>query len=231
MSFWAGAQRASALHQHLTARQSGDARGIKLVLRLLNARVQSFRSVGIQHRHRFLAQDRPGINTGIDQMDGATGHFNAVIESLFPCFQTRERRQERGVDIDDAAFEGAEERAFKDAHKTGEHNQVCLSVLERFDEGEFGFVIEFGAEFAGGDVLCGNREALGFLKNAGIWHIAEHNGDLGRHGAIGAAAGQRIEVRAFAGAEHGETEMISRMHQVRMVLRVKVGDKYETSIK
>jgi len=46
--------------------------------------VQALRSVIVENRHDLLADNGAGIDAGIDEMDGAAGDLDAIIQSLLP---------------------------------------------------------------------------------------------------------------------------------------------------
>lgn len=54
----------------------------------MNALMQTFRRVLVQHLHGLLADDRAGIHAGIHEMHRAAGHFHTVIQRLPPRGQT-----------------------------------------------------------------------------------------------------------------------------------------------
>ena len=65
--------------------------------------------VAVEHRHRRLRDDRPGVGARVDEVHGAAGDARAVVERLPLRVHAGERRQERRVDVEDAAGKGAEE--------------------------------------------------------------------------------------------------------------------------
>lgn len=56
----------------------------------VNALMQCLWRVVVQNGNSFLADDRPGIHARIHEMDRAAGHFNAMVERLFPRFEAGE---------------------------------------------------------------------------------------------------------------------------------------------
>jgi hypothetical protein len=63
---------------------------------------------------------------------GATGFGNSGIQRLFPRFQAGKRRQQRGVDVEDAVRKCLQQRAFDEAQETGEANPGSRSPRWRF---------------------------------------------------------------------------------------------------
>ena len=75
---------ASATDSDLAAGQCRHASGIQRVLRGVNALVQRFGGIVIQHEHRLLADDRTGVHPHIDEVHRAARHSYAVRQRLFP---------------------------------------------------------------------------------------------------------------------------------------------------
>ena len=176
------------------------------MFRRVNALVQCCRRILIKHRHRLLADNGPGVHTGIDEMDGATGDFHALIQRLFPGFQSGEGGQQRGVNINDAAFKGAQKIALKHAHETGEDDQIHFRRLQLLHEGAFGVFVQFGAEFARRNELGGHVAFTGMGEDAGVFDIAQDDGDFRRNSAGRDGIGNGDKVGAFAGTENAETK-------------------------
>jgi hypothetical protein len=206
----------SAFDAHTAKGNHFDGFGIQVPFDLLNAGVQGCGGVVVMHGNGLLGDDGAGIDSLVDKMNGATGHFYTVIEGLFPGFQTGKGGQKRGVDVDDAVGKSAEEFAFEDAHEAGEHDEINLGILEHGDEALFGLFVEFGAEFAGRDVECFEFVSACQLENAGVFDVTGDDDDF--HGGAGAGAVTRegIEVGTFAGAEHTEFNFPHQRHGVSL---------------
>ena len=65
-----------------------------------------------EDRHRFLGHDRTTIDTLIDKVNRAACDLDSVVQRLLPRFQTRKRREQRGVDIHDALVECTQKISF-----------------------------------------------------------------------------------------------------------------------
>ena len=61
-----------SLNRNPAARNGRHAFGIQFVFRRVNPLVQTFRRVGVQHRHGLLADDWPGIHARVHKMHRAT---------------------------------------------------------------------------------------------------------------------------------------------------------------
>ena len=200
--------------------------GVKVPFGLLDTGVEGGGGVVVVHGDGLLGDDCAGIDALIDEMNGAAGDFDAVVEGLFPSFEAGEGRKQGRVDVDDAVGEGAEEFAFEDAHEAGEDDEVDLGVLENGDEALLGFFIELGAEFSGRDEDGFEAVALREGENAGSLDVTGDDDDF--HGGTGARAVPRegIEVRSFAGAEDSESCFPHQRHGL-CVARVGGGEKEE----
>ena len=73
---------------------------------------------------RALEDDRAGVDALIDEVDGDTEHLHAVGERLLDRPDAGEGRQQRGVDVDDALREAAEEVGVEQLHVAGEDHEV-----------------------------------------------------------------------------------------------------------
>src|ERR1700733_12997394 len=71
---------------------SGDDYRQKLVLRQLDSPMQTFWGITREDRHGFLAENPARIDSYIDVVHGASGHFFACRQSLLPSFQPRKFR-------------------------------------------------------------------------------------------------------------------------------------------
>ena len=161
---------------------------------MLDAGVEGGGGVVVVHGDGLLGDDGAGIDALVDEMDGAAGDFDAVIEGLFPGFEAGEGREQGGVNINDAIGEGAEEFAFEDAHEAGEDDEVHLGVLQDGDETLLGFFIELGAEFSGRNEDGFEAVALREVEDAGALDVTRDDDYF--HGGTGARAISRegIEV-------------------------------------
>ena len=63
---------------------------VEVPLGLLNASVKGGGGVVVVNWDGLLGDDGAGVDTLINKMYGAAGDFDAVIESLFPCFEAGE---------------------------------------------------------------------------------------------------------------------------------------------
>jgi hypothetical protein len=192
---------------------------------LLDAGVEGGGGVVVVHGDGLLGDDGAGIDALIDEVDGAAGDFHAVIEGLFPGFEAGEGGEERGMDVDDAVGEGAEEFAFQDAHETGEDDKIDLGVLEDGDEAAFGLFVELGAEFSGRDVDGFEFVLLRQRENAGGLDVAGDEDDFHGGAGAGAVAGEGIEVGSFARAEDAEFSFAHQGHGNICGMRKRIGQR------
>ena len=143
--------------------------------------MQTFRRVVVEHRHGLLADDGAGIHARVHEMHRATRHLHAVIQRLLPCFQTGKRRQQRRMDVHDAAFKRAQEITLQHPHETREHNQIHFRRLQRADKCPLRLLVQFGAEFPRRDELRRNFPVPRVRQNPRIFDIAQNQGDFRRN--------------------------------------------------
>ena len=110
------------------------------------------------------------------------------------------------MDIHDAAREGLQELAFEHAHEPGQGHQIDLGGPQGLDVRPLRLFVQFGAEFARRDKSRGDVAFPRPLENAGLGHVAQDQGHLGREPARRAGLGNGQEIRAFAGTQHANPE-------------------------
>ena len=199
---------APADYGNLPARQGRDAARIQFMLRRVNPLMQSFRRVIVQHRHDRLTNNGAGVHACVHEMHRATRHLHAVIQRLLPRLQPGKTRQQRRMDVDDAALERAQKIALQHAHETGEHDQIHPRILQRGDEGAFRRLVQFGAELARRNELRRNFPFAGVRQDSRRLDVAQNHGDLRRNFSRRHRVGDGDKVRAFAGAEHADAKWI-----------------------
>jgi hypothetical protein len=141
-----------------------------------------------------LEDDGAGIEIFVDEVDGATGEFYAVIESLALGFEAGEGWQERGMDIEDAIGESLDEVGREEAHVAGQTDQIDFV----FVEGGYDLAVEgFAFEALGRENLRGQAAGFGAFNAGGAFAIAEDDSDFGLgNAARGDTIGEGFEVRA-----------------------------------
>ena len=163
---------------------------------------QRVRVVGLFYRDGPLQNDGAVVQVLIDKMDGATSHFDAVVEGLLLGVEAGEGGQERWVDVEDAIWEGGDEGGREQSHVAGEADEVDGMLAEACDQvGVVGFArAAFGDESGGG-----KAEVAGCGEAGSIGDVGDDDGyfDAGEAaGADGVRDGE--EVGTAAGEEDAE---------------------------
>jgi len=210
----------SALHFDLSAGDGRHAPGIELVLRRMDALMQSFRGVAIQDRDGLLPDDRAGIDPRINKMNGAACDFHPVIKGLFPGFQAGKRRQKRRMDIDDASFEGLQKLSLKDPHEACQYQQINSCLAKRRHVGALGVFFQFCSKFARRQEARGEATLARPFENPCVLDVTQHQGNLRWHLAGRTCIGYRDEIRAFARAEYAESEWSVVGHPVLISVKL-----------
>src|SRR5262249_2450651 len=96
--------------------------------------MQTLRCIVGQDCHLSLCKDLPVIDFFVNIMHRAAGHFFARRKSLFPRLEPGELRQERWVNVDDAAWERLQHWFMQDAHETGESNEFDTCIAQHLQE-------------------------------------------------------------------------------------------------
>ena len=168
--------------------------GQQAVLDRLDPGVQGLRCVAGKHRDRLLAQHRACIDPLVDEVHGGTGLGDAGSERVLDGMDARERRQERGVHVDDAAREAVEEARCEQMHVACADNEIdTVQAKPARHVGVACLAVGIAGEREGGGREPG---ALGALERA-------RAGDVGGDRSDGqAGVEQRLEVRALPAGEH-----------------------------
>src|SRR6266436_5830234 len=114
--------------------------------------------VGVEDGDDGLQDDGAGVEIFVDEMDGAAGELDAVVEGLLLRFEAGEGRQERRVNIEDALGKGGYEEGGEKAHVAGEADEINFVFVE--NGGDLA-VVGFAFEAFGGDGARGNDAAGG----------------------------------------------------------------------
>src|SRR5258707_13082415 len=117
--------------------------------------------VGIEDGDDGLQDDGAGVEIFVDEVDGASGELDAVVEGLLLRFEAGEGRQERRVNIEDALGKGGYEEGGEKAHIAGEADEI-----------NFVFV-EYGGDEAGVSMA---DEALGGERDLEHGRVGEADG-------------------------------------------------------
>ena len=193
-----------AEHLEASGEDAGDGFGVGLMLLLENAVGESVGVVRGQDGDGSLEDDDAVVQLLIDKMDGAAGDLDAVVEGLLLRVEAGEGREQRGVDVEDAVGEGADEVRREQAHVAGEADELDVMLAESGDD--VGIVL--GALAAAGVEGEGGEAALAGGGEAGsVGHVRDDDSNAGvGDGARADRVGDGEEVGAAAGEE--DTELV-----------------------
>ena len=153
-----------------------------------------------------MQQDGPAVALLVDKVDGGTRHLAAPGQRGLVGAQAvhtgpAERRDEGGVDVQDAARIGRDDAGAQHGQKARQHHQVDVVLLEHGQQG--GVKV-----FAGGIILAADNNALHASFGSPLQRI---DTGLGGHHQFDLAVGvltpgfavqQGLQVGAAAGDEH-----------------------------
>ena len=145
-----------------TGDDAADGLAVGNVLLLEDAFGEGVSVVAVEYGDEFLEDDGSVVELLVDEVDGAAGDLNAVVEGLSLGVETREGREQRGVDVEDALREGLDKAWREKAHVACEANQVDAMLLEAVDDGGvvFGALASLGFDGDGGKAaLTGGGKA------------------------------------------------------------------------
>ena len=106
------------------AHSSPTTRGSRRCSSVLDARVQRLRRVAREDGDPLLREDRAAVDALVDEVHGRAGFADAGGELFLDGVRAGERRQERGVDVDDRVREAVEEVDRQQVHVAGEHDDA-----------------------------------------------------------------------------------------------------------
>ncbi len=113
--------------------QADDARK-QAMLDGLDARPQARFVVAGQDRHRLLGEDRATVERGVDEVDRDAGHDHAMLEGVADAVRARERRQQRGMGVDDPARVGSQHERADQPQVPGQHHDIGAGAGERLGQ-------------------------------------------------------------------------------------------------
>ena len=148
--------------------------------------------VGVENRDGGLENDGAGVEIFVDEVDGAAGKFDTVVEGLLLRFEAGEGGEKRRVNIKDALGKGGYEVRREETHVACEADEIDFVFVE--DGGDLA-VVGFAFEAFGGDGASGNVAGGGSFEAGGAGLVADYDGDFGVGDAAGGdAIGEGFEV-------------------------------------
>ena len=182
---------ASAHREFAVDKPAHGARVDHMLLRQ-HARGEAFGVVVRQHRHGGLDHDRAVVELSGHKMHRCTVQLAARSERALVGVQTRKGRQQRGVNVEQAAIVVAYKRGRENAHETGQHHEIRRVGINRGDQrGVEGFARGVVA------VRQGKRRHATCTRGGeavGLCAIADHSGNPGGEliGVLGSEQGFHV---------------------------------------
>ena len=166
--------------------------------------MQRLGRIVLQHGHALLDNDRPRIRARIHKMHRDPGHLAAIVQRLGPGVDARERRQQRGMDVQDAHRKRLQEPWLDDAHETRQHNRIAAGLLQKTDSLGLACRVQTGLPGRAVDPLVGNAVLGGAFEDIGVLDIRQHQPDLGVQFALVDRIDDRLHVRSRTGSKHAQ---------------------------
>jgi hypothetical protein len=196
----AAGQHAAVFDAVVAGEHQGDRLGVDAVLFRQYARRERLFGIARLDGHDSLGHDRAGIERFVHEMHGATAELHAIFERLALCLEAREGRQQRGMNVQDAAAKGGDEIGRKQAHEPRQANQIGAGIVER---GNQHAVVGLALEPFRGDDARGYAPLGGAVEARSALAVADHQGDAGIGDAADSdAVRQSREIRAAAAEQH-----------------------------
>jgi len=106
-----------------------DGARVNLVFLFQDAAGERVGGIVGKYRNHGLDDDRPGIDTAINQVDSTAGEAGAVVDCLLLDMQPGKSGEQGRVDVDNPLREGVEHHLADDAHEAGQHHQLDTCFL------------------------------------------------------------------------------------------------------
>jgi hypothetical protein len=171
------------------------------VLLAQDARGKRLGGVVVADRNRGLDDDGSVVEKLVDEVDRASAHLHAVLQSLVLGVETGEGRQQRRMDIQDALGKLAHEVSRQQAHEARQADQVHLPPAQF---GHHHAVVHFAVQPFRGDAHGRDAAPPRDLEPRGLGAIGDHHRDGGADTAGGGAVGDGLEVRPASGAQNAQ---------------------------
>src|SRR5436190_19703050 len=195
-----------ALHLDPSLHQHANGAWVLAMLHGADPGVEAALVVFLDERYRLLDDDGPVIHLLVHQVDRDARNLGAPGQGVGHGVSTRERRQQRRVDVQYPPLEGPHHLGPEHPHESGEHDVLDGLPLEE-DEQRLpvrGSVrVQRGVEELGTD-----PSRTGPLEGEGAFAIGHNEGDPSAHFRV---VEQRLEVRPRARCQHGQP----RVHGAR----------------
>jgi len=143
------------------------------MLLLQNAFGEALSVIIIINRHNSLDNDRTGIYSFIGKVNGASGKFDPVIDSLLLDMEAREGGEERRVDIEYFHWKSLKKDGSQYSHESGHHNKLHPRGVENFNHSPV--KILSGREKVMVDYGCGNIMFSAPFQGIGVLIVADYD--------------------------------------------------------
>ena len=144
----------------------------------------------------------PASEILVDEVDGAAGILDSVLEGLGLGFQARERGQQGWVDVQNPPRVFRDEVRAEKPHEACKHDEIHLRVAEALhDETVIGLALDSPRP----QILGPQPSVPRRLESRCVGIVADHDRDLRVEGACVNAVGNGFEVRATSREQDAET--------------------------
>src|ERR1700722_11118397 len=133
-------------------------------------------------------------------MDGASGEFDAIFQSLPLGFEARKGRKQRRMNVQYAVWEGSHKVRRQETHVASQADQIHLVIVQDRDDLA---VISLPLQSLRREHASGNAASLGAIDAGRALAVADDDGDFrARNSAGGDVVRERLEIRTAAAQEH-----------------------------
>ena len=164
-------------HQRLLLDQVGEHARVEPALDVLDPLVQRLDGVVGQDRHRLLGEDRAVVDVEAGEVHRAAGDLDPGRERVLDRVPALERREQRGMGVDDPVREGVVDRLLEDRAEAGHRDEVDLVAGQLVDHlVGVGDPVEVGAEAGAGHHHRRDAGGLG-PAGGGARTVHDHHDD------------------------------------------------------
>ena len=168
-----------------------------------NARGECVSGVSRQHGHGTLNDDWAPVEFGRDEVDGDTAHFHPVSDRLLLRIESRECRQQRRMNVEDAVRERFDQRLADKTHESGKTHQTNITRLQLSGKGTI--VVLSRRERAMREDDGFNARGTRALEASGIGTVRDHDRDRRIQTSVCDGVNERLEVRSSSRNQDTQT--------------------------
>ena len=178
----------------------------------LDSLVERFDRIAVVDGYRTLSDDRAGIHTVVNDVNGAAGYLHAALHSIPHRMRTGKGGQQRRMGVDNPVFKCLDDRPAQDPHESSGDHEVGLVRLQMLDE----VGVPPLAVFSHGDDEGGDSSSPSSGQRGGLWLVGADRDDEPANLTVE----QCLEKSACPRCEHDDSRIRHSWSLVRAARRL-----------